>query len=50
MMFIDENVHLFLVGITTGAVCVYPNRVSDCVQSLKRAGASHIPIASGKSR
>ncbi|KAI0236864.1 Deoxyribose-phosphate aldolase [Lamellibrachia satsuma] len=34
------------MGITTGAVCVYPNQVSDCVQFLKQAGASHIPIAS----
>ena len=23
-------------GLTTGAVCVYPNRVEDCVQLLKR--------------
>ena len=23
-------------GLTTGAVCVYPNRVGDCVQLLKR--------------
>lgn len=34
-------------GLTCGAVCVYPNRVIDCVESLKAAGASHIPIASG---
>merc|ERR1711976_1033158 len=33
-------------GLTTGAVCVYPNRVKDCVKFLKAAGASHIPIAS----
>ena len=33
--------------ITCGAVCVYPNRVSDCVKSLKAVGASHIPVASG---
>jgi deoxyribose-phosphate aldolase len=33
-------------GITCGAVCVYPNRVADCVKYLKAAGASHIPIAS----
>lgn len=38
------------VGITTGAVCVYPNRVADCVKYLKAAGASHIPIASGLSQ
>ena len=24
------------VDITTGAVCVYPNRVKDCVQLLKK--------------
>jgi len=34
------------LGLTCGAVCVYPNRVSDCVKYLKLAGASHIPIAS----
>ncbi|XP_045195857.2 deoxyribose-phosphate aldolase-like [Mercenaria mercenaria] len=33
-------------GLTVGAVCVYPNRVSDAVNSLKAAGASHIPVAS----
>ncbi|KAL5010477.1 hypothetical protein ScPMuIL_012782 [Solemya velum] len=32
--------------ITVGAVCVYPNRVADCVQALKAANASDIPIAS----
>ena len=35
------------IGLSCGAVCVYPNRVIDCVESLKAAGASHIPIASG---
>jgi deoxyribose-phosphate aldolase len=34
------------LGITTGAVCVYPNRVADCVKYLKQAGAPHLPIAS----
>ncbi|KAL4233367.1 hypothetical protein ACF0H5_008049 [Mactra antiquata] len=34
------------LGITVGAVCVYPNRVADAVRSLKAAGASHIPVAS----
>jgi len=34
-------------GLTCGAVCVYPNRVSDCIASLKAAGANHIPVASG---
>jgi len=33
-------------GITTGAVCVYPNRVADCVKALKAIGAGHIPVAS----
>jgi len=33
------------VGLTTGAVCVYPARVPDAVAALKRAGASHIPVA-----
>lgn len=32
--------------LTTGAVCVYPSRVADCVKALKSIGASHIPIAS----
>lgn len=34
------------LGLTCGAVCVYPNRVIDCVESLKAAAASHIPVAS----
>ena len=33
--------------LTCGAVCIYPNRVSDCIASLKAAGSSHIPVASG---
>lgn len=32
-------------GITTGAVCVYPNRVADCVKHLKKIGAD-VPVAS----
>lgn len=32
-------------GITCGAVCVYPNRVADCVKSLKAANVN-VPIAS----
>ncbi|XP_043944175.1 deoxyribose-phosphate aldolase isoform X2 [Protopterus annectens] len=32
-------------GITTGAVCVYPSRVSDAVKVLKAAGCN-IPVAS----
>ena len=27
-------------GLSTGAVCVYPNRVADCVQLLKRSALS----------
>ena len=37
----------FTLDISVGAVCVYPNRVSDSVRSLKEAGAVNIPIASG---
>jgi len=32
-------------GITTGAVCVYPSRVEECVQYLKRYKADNIPVA-----
>jgi len=32
-------------GITTGAVCVYPNRVQECVQLLKKYKAEQIPVA-----
>jgi len=31
--------------LTTGAVCVYPNRVSECVQLLKKYKAEQIPVA-----
>lgn len=34
------------LGITVGAVCVYPSRVEDAVTSLKATGASHVPVAS----
>lgn len=34
-------------GITVGAVCVYPARVSDALNTLKAAGCN-IPVASGK--
>lgn len=34
-------------GITVGAVCVYPARVPDAVNTLKAAGCN-IPVASGK--
>lgn len=33
--------------LTCGAVCVYPNRVSEAKTSLKECGGSNIPIASG---
>lgn len=36
-----------LAGITVAAVCVYPARVTDAVNSLKAAGCN-IPVASGK--
>lgn len=32
-------------NITTGAVCVYPSRVVDAVEALKKFGAEHIPVA-----
>jgi len=32
-------------GITTGAVCVYPNRVKECVEFLRRYNAENIPVA-----
>ena len=35
------------LAITTGAVCVYPNRVADCAKFLKDIDAAHLPIASG---
>ncbi|KAF6032650.1 DERA [Bugula neritina] len=35
------------LGITCGAVCVYPSRVGEVKQSLKECGGSAIPIASG---
>jgi len=36
----------FTKEITTGAVCVYPSRVADCVQALKKTNASQINVAS----
>jgi len=33
------------LGITCGAVCVYPSRVAEVVQFLEKYGASHIPVA-----
>ena len=41
-------IFLCTLGITVGAVCVYPSRVEDAVTSLKATGASHVPVASGK--
>jgi len=32
-------------GLTTGAVCVYPNRVKECVDHLKRYKAESVPVA-----
>jgi len=32
-------------GITCGAVCVYPNRVAECVEFLKKYKAASIPVA-----
>jgi len=32
-------------NITTGAVCVYPSRVKECVEFLKRYKAEQIPVA-----
>ncbi|XP_063222264.1 deoxyribose-phosphate aldolase [Bacillus rossius redtenbacheri] len=32
--------------LTTGAVCVYPARVKDAVDTLAQLGASHVPVAS----
>jgi len=32
-------------GITCGAVCVYPNRVKECVEWLKKYKAEHVPVA-----
>jgi len=32
-------------GITCGAVCVYPNRVKECVEFLKKYCAEQIPVA-----
>ncbi|XP_043196041.1 deoxyribose-phosphate aldolase-like [Amphibalanus amphitrite] len=33
------------LGVTCGAVCVYPSRVPDAVAALKKIGAAHIPVA-----
>jgi len=50
VLYTDDCVELYLMlcsDLTCGAVCVYPNQVSDSIASLKAAGASHIPVASG---
>lgn len=33
-----EAMDMVEAGLTTGAVCVYPNRVKECVQLLKKYG------------
>lgn len=38
---------LCVLGITVGAVCVYPARVKEAVECLKAAGIAYIPVASG---
>jgi len=40
-----EAMDMVDAGITTGAVCVYPNRVAECVQLLKKYKAEQIPVA-----
>lgn len=42
-----EKSNVAFAGITCAAVCVYPARVSDAVNTLKAAGCN-IPVASGK--
>ena len=41
-----EQLDISELNLTTGAICVYPERVPDAVAALERIGASHIPIAS----
>lgn len=40
-----EAMDMTEAGLTTGAVCVYPNRVKECVQLLKKYKAESIPVA-----
>jgi len=40
-----EAMDMAEAGLTTGAVCVYPNRVKECVQLLKKYKAEHVPVA-----
>jgi len=40
-----EAMDMTEAGLTTGAVCVYPNRVKECVQLLKKYKAENIPVA-----
>jgi len=40
-----EAMDMAEAGLTTGAVCVYPNRVKECVQLLKKYKAENIPVA-----
>jgi len=40
-----EAMDMAEAGLTTGAVCVYPNRVKECVQLLKKYKAENVPVA-----
>lgn len=40
-----EAMDMVEAGLTTGAVCVYPNRVKECVQLLKKYKAENVPVA-----
>jgi len=40
-----EAMDMTEAGLTTGAVCVYPNRVKECVQLLKKYKAENVPVA-----
>jgi len=40
-----EAMEMADAGITTGAVCVYPNRVKECVEFLKNYKAEQVPVA-----
>lgn len=42
-----KNYVTFIIDITTGAVCVYPNQVKAAKEALTQAGKPDIPIASG---
>jgi len=40
-----EAIGMDEVGLSVGAVCVYPSRVGDAVRWLEKFKASHIPVA-----